>query len=224
MQTAGLLEKSLMLGEIEGRRRRGRQRMRRLDGISDAMDVNLGKLWEMVRDREAWHAAVHGITKSHTRTGDWTTRVPSVRLHYLLSSSESSCSILPQIIIDSPIFSSFVHIKILFFGKCFKKYCMCIWGYFYSVAQSCLTLCDPMDCSTPGLSVPYHLAKFAQVNVHCIGDVIQPSHPLMPSSPSAINLSQHQGAFQLVGSSHQMTKILELQHQSFQLIFRIDFP
>ena len=63
-----------------------------------------------------------------------------------------------------------------------------------SVAQSCLTLCDPMDCSTPGLPVPHHLPEFAQV--HCIGDAIQPSHPLMPSSPFTLSLSQHQGLFQ----------------------------
>ena len=85
----------------------------------------------------------------------------------------------------------------------FYQCCCC------SVTQSCPTLCNPMDCSTPCLPAPHHLLKFAQVHVDCTGDAIHPSHPLTPFSPSAFHLSQHQGLFQWVICSHQTTKILE---------------
>ena len=87
-----------------------------------------------------------------------------------------------------------------------------------SVAQSCPTLCDPMDCSTPGLPVHHRLPDFTQTHVHRVCDAIQPSHPLSSPSPPALNLSLHQSLFKWVSSSHQMPKVLEfqLQHQFFQ--------
>ena len=94
-----------------------------------------------------------------------------------------------------------------------------------SVAQSCPTLCDPMNWSMPGLPVHHQLPELAQTHVHRVSDAIQPPCPLLSPSPPAFNLSQHEGLFQWVSSSHQVAKVLELQlqHQSFQWIFRTDF-
>ena len=95
---------------------------------------------------------------------------------------------------------------------------------FSSIAQSCLTLCDPMNCSMPGLPVHHQLPEFTQTHAHRIGDAIQPSHPLSSPSPPAPNHSQHQGLFQWVNPSHEVAKVLEfqLQHQSFQWTPRTD--
>ena len=96
---------------------------------------------------------------------------------------------------------------------------------FSTVTQSYPTLCDPTDCSMPGIPVHHLLLKFTQTHVHWVGDAIQPSHPLSSPSSPTFNLSQHQGLFQWVSSLCQVAKVLEYQlhHQSFQWIFRTDF-
>ena len=96
---------------------------------------------------------------------------------------------------------------------------------FSSAIQSCPTLCDPMNHSTPGLPVHHQLPESTQTHVHWVGDAIQPSYPLLSPSPPALNLSQHQDIFKWVSSSHQVAKVLEFQlhHQSFHWTVRTDF-
>ena len=101
----------------------------------------------------------------------------------------------------------------------------CLWTYqFSSVTQSCPTLCDPMNCSTPGLPVHHQLPESTQAHVHRVTDAIQPYHLLSSPSPPALNLSQHQCLFKWVSSSHEVAKVLEfqLQHQSLQWTPRTD--
>ena len=92
-----------------------------------------------------------------------------------------------------------------------------------SVTQSCPSLCDPMACSMPSFPVLPYLPEFAQIHVHWVSDIIQPSHPLLPQSPPALNPSQNQGLFHWVSTSHQVVKVLELQDQSFQWVCSVDF-
>ena len=113
-------------------------------------------------------------------------------------------------------------------GKCPCCCCSvagtCSSVQFSSVAQSCPTLCDPMDCNTSGFPVHHQLSEFTQTHVHSVSDAIEPSHPLSSPSPTS-NLSHHQGLFKWISSSHQVAKLLEfqLQHQPFQWIFRTAF-
>ena len=116
--------------------------------------------------------------------------------------------VLPALL--APLTGSFMVWNWLSFNYAHQYFPLVI-GCCCSAAKACLTLCHPMHCSVPGLPVLHHLPEFAQTHVHWVSDTIQPSHPLSSPSPPALSLSQHQGLFQWVGSSHQVAKVLELQ-------------
>ena len=116
-------------------------------------------------------------------------------------------------------------ISVMCLFNCFIFYFLHISSVkFSTVTQSCPTLCDPVNRSTPGLPVNHQLPEFTQTHVHRVSDAIQPSHPPLSHSPPAPNPSQHQGLFQWVNPSHEVAKILkfQLQHQSFQWTLRTD--
>ena len=146
-------------------------------------------------DREAWHAATHGVAESRTWLSNWT------ELNW----------------IDEYIHSESIYLAFTMCQTCFSYNLVASFSsvQFISVAQSCPALCDPMNCSTPGLAVDHQLQEFTLTHVHRVGDAIQPSHLLSSPSPPAHNPSQHLSLFQWVSSSHEVAKVLEfqLQHQ-----------
>ena len=141
----------------------------------------------------------------------------------VLSSFHSSGKFLP---VGASVVAQLFPPLQAFHCVCGSVFC-CWWASSTSCSvaqtQSCPTLCCPVDCITPGFPVLHYLPELAHTHAHRVGDAIQPSHPLLPPSPPALSLSQQQGLFQWVSSSHQVAKVLEFQHQSFQWIFRVDF-
>ena len=152
-------------------------------------------------------------------------------LCHLKSQRHFELNILMHQLIASTLFLLNPFYKILFFKEDNMRYLSGLVLYlmhipiqFSSVAQSCPSLWNPMNHSTPGLPVHHQLPESTQTHVHRVGDAVQPSHPLSFPSPPALNLSKPQGLFKWVSSSHQVAKVLELQlqHQTFQWTSRTD--
>ena len=184
---------------------------------------------ENPRDGGAWWAAFYAVAQSRTQLKQLSSTTSSISRFLLNISCIFSIVVSRLFISNSILFSRFWIITIIywiiFLGRVpisssfvwFGGHLSCSFQ-FSSVAQSCPTLCDPLNCSTPGLPVHHHLPESTQNHVHCVSDAIQPSHPVSFPSPPALNLSQHQSLFKWFSSPHQVAKVLEfhLQHQSLQ--------
>ena len=174
-------------------------------------------------DRGGWQVTVHKVTKNLTRLKRLSMRKISDRT----AITNAYIAMLPEVPIETSYcgfrgsFSLVISHKSL---NRMNRYLSVSSVQFSSVAQSCPTLWDPMNRSTPGLPVHYQFLESTQTHAHRVGDAIQPSHPLSFPSPPAPNPSQHQGLFQWVNSSNEVAKVLEfqLQHQSFQWTPRTD--
>ena len=166
---------------------------------------------------------VHGVAKSRTRLSDFhfhclSHNIKLLQYYWLYSLfytyfiTDIYASYPLNLLFTSPLplhlaVTSSLYLWVFF---CYVMF-ICLFWFFSSVTQLCPTLCDPINCSMPGLPVHQQLPEFTQTHVHRISDAIQPCHPLSSPSPPAPSPSQHQGLFQWVNSSHEVAKVLEFQ-------------
>ena len=162
------------------------------------------------------------LTVSWSYWGCWTSRNSFTLLWQVILGSYSASQTLFPFSSPSWFFNFQLIMKETVFPR--QKLWLSLLQFSSDHSLSCVQLCDPMNRSTPGLPVHHQLPEFTQTHVHRVSDAIQPSHPLSSLSPPALNLSQHQGLFKWVSSSHQVVKGLEfqLQNQSFQWTPRTD--